>query len=300
MISEKVEEVKKLHQLLYDYPVIGILNMHSLPARQLQKIRDRLRGKAVIRMGKKNLLTRALGDNKIIEKITGEPAIILSKENPFTMFKILKENRAPSSAKAGQIAANDIIVPKGPTPLTPGPAISTLQKLKLKTRVEAGRIAIASDTVVCRAGEAITEEMVAVFSLLKIEPMEVGLDMVAASDQGIIYDKEVLDINVDEYLGNITRSVQQASCLALEIGFLSPDTAPMAIQKAFLEAKALAMKANIMSPDIIDDLLVKAISEAKALEDSIVIKEGIPDKKVEKEEFAKKTEPTGKKGPEDA
>ena len=42
---KKESEVKKLEKLLLEYNVIGILDMHKMPGRQLQKIRDKLNQK---------------------------------------------------------------------------------------------------------------------------------------------------------------------------------------------------------------------------------------------------------------
>ena len=88
-------------------------------------------------MSKKNLILRALDKtdkkmDELKEKIEKETALILTNENPFRIFKIIKENRAPAAAKVGQVATKDITIQKGPTPIAPGPAISTLQKVLQK------------------------------------------------------------------------------------------------------------------------------------------------------------------------
>lgn len=282
--KNKPKEVEKLKELIEHYSVIGLLNMHYLPAKQLQKIKSDLKGMVVIKMSKKSLIKRTLEKNEkdvksLEEKIVGEPAMIFSNEDPFKLFKILKENRSSAPAKLGDIAPHDIVIPKGSTGLPPGPAISTLQKIGLKTTVDKGKIAIANDRVVAKTGEIITEDIVNALNLLKIEPMEIGLDLVAAWQDGKIYDKSVLNIDVDEYLNNIKLAVQQMINLSLNTGYLVPITARMAIEKAFIEAKRLAVFANIIDKNVIDDLLLKAIAEAKSLNALI------PELKEEKKEI---------------
>jgi large subunit ribosomal protein L10 len=237
----------------------------------LQKIKSDLKGIAIIEMGKKNLIRRALEKSKkdvksLEEKIIGEPAMIFSNENPFRLFKILKERRSSAPARLGDIAPNDIVIPKGSTGLPPGPAISTLQKIGLKTTVDKGKISIAQDKVVVKSGEGVNEDVVNALNLLKIEPMEICLDLVTAWQNEEIYDKSVLDIDVDEYLNNINLAVQQMINISLDTGYLMPETAKMALHKAFIEAKELALTANILDKDIIGELLLKAVSEAKALD----------------------------------
>ena len=133
--SEKPQEVERLKKLISTYSVIGILNMHKLPGRQLQKIRTALHGKAVIRMSKKALLEKALEPEhkELTKHIHDEPALIVANESPFSLFKTLKKSRSKAKARAGDIAPSDIVVLKGPTSLPPGPSISTLQNAKIKT-----------------------------------------------------------------------------------------------------------------------------------------------------------------------
>jgi len=305
--KEKSKEVEKLKELIDNHSVVGLLNMHCLPAKQLQKIKSDLKGIAIIEMGKKNLIRRALEKSKkdvksLEEKIIGEPAMIFSNEDPFRLFKILKERRSSAPARLGDVAPNDIVIPKGSTGLPPGPAISTLQKIGLKTTVDRGKISIAQDNVVVKSGEGIHEDVVNALNLLKIEPMEICLDLVTAWQNEKIYDKSVLDIDVDEYLNNINLAVQQMINLSLNTGYLVPITARMAIQKAFVEAKEVAICANIIDRDIIDDLLLKAVAEASLLKDLVpelrkeVKEEG--EKEIKEEKSKEKIEEEPGKGKE--
>ena len=207
--SEKPKEVEKITKMLNEYSIVGILDMHKMPGRQLQKIRDDLRGKVVIKMGRKSILLRSIDScNKkniaaLKEYITREPALIFSNENTFRLFKMIKQNRSPVKAKAGDVIAKEIVIQKGPTELPPGPAISTLQKAGLKTGVQQGKIAVMQDKVVLKSGESVSEDIVNVFSLLKIEPMEIGLGLVVAIEDGIVYKKDVLDVDESYYVNEI-------------------------------------------------------------------------------------------------
>ncbi|MEM7819546.1 MAG: 50S ribosomal protein L10 [Candidatus Aenigmatarchaeota archaeon] len=274
---DKPNELAKLKEIISKYNVICILNMHKLPAKQLQKIKKMIADIAIIRMSKKSMIIKALNElerkniKNLIEKISGEPALLLTNENPFKIFKILKENRMPASAKVGDIAKKDIVIQKGPTNLPPGPAISTLQKVGLKTSVQSGKIVILSDKVICKANEKITEDMVNVFSLLKIEPMELGLDLIAAYENGIIYDKNILDIDLDKYMNDMVKCIQNGINLSLNIGYPTKLTIKLMLQKAFVEAKSICVNANILEKNFIDEILIKAISEAKNLEEKINI-----------------------------
>ncbi len=272
--SEKAEEIQKIKKLAESHKVIGVLNMHKLPARQLQQIRNSLRGKATIKMAKKTLMKRSIEKKSVQEKMEGkkvEPAILFSNENPFRLYKMLKESRSPASAKPGDIASRDIIIQQGPTPLAPGPAISTLQKIGLKASVQGGKIAIMQDKVACKAGDAVTEDVASVLNLLKIEPMEIGLDLIAAFEEGVLYTKEVLDVDQGQYVDDLVRAVQHAVNLSINTGYLTKLTSPIAIQKAFMEARTLCTEADIIEKDFIDEILRKAARQAKAIQSKVNI-----------------------------
>ncbi len=268
--EEKIKEVQDLKQLINDYPIIGIISMHKLPARQLQSIRHSIDAK--IKMSKKTLMLRAIEESdkkdlaKLKENLSGSNAFLFSKENPFRLFKKLKENRSPAPAKVGDVTPKDIIIQKGSTGLPPGPAISTLQKVGLKASMQGGKIAVLQDKVICAAGNTIKEDVAAVLGLLKIEPMEIGLDLVVAYEGGIIYTKNVLDIDTDAYINDLQKSVHQAIDLSLNINYPTKQTIEMMIQKVFMETKSLCVETNILEKDFIDEVLMKAIRQARGLE----------------------------------
>ena len=215
-------------------------------------------------------MKKSLEENQALQqKLDGkklEPALLFSNENPFKLYRILKESRTPASAKPGDIAIKDITIPQGPTPLPPGPAISTLQKVGLKASVQNGKIAVMQDKVVCRTGDAVTEDLASVLNLLKMEPMEIGLDLIVAYEDGVFYGKDVLDVDQAQYISDLQHAVHQAINLSLNTGCITSFTAPMAVQKAFMEARSLAIESNALEKDFIDAVLAKAVRELKAIE----------------------------------
>jgi large subunit ribosomal protein L10 len=273
--KDKPKEVEELVSLMNKYNVIGIINLHGLPTRQLQQIKNSLNDIAITRVSKKTLIKRAIekvdkkGIEKLEEKIEGPCGLLLTNQNPFKLYKYIKQNKSFAAAKKGDLVNKDIVIKKGPLSLPPGPAITALQKLGLKTKVQDGKIHILSERVVLKKGEAVTEDHVNVFNMLKMEPMEIMLNLTCALEDGMLYEKDVLDIDETEYLNNIRDCVQKAINLSLNTGYLTKLTSPLAIQKAFNESKRLCLEANILEGDFIDELLLKAVREAKSLESKI-------------------------------
>ena len=83
----KKKEVEKLMKMMNENPVVGIINMHKMPAPQLQEMRKELKEKAKILMSKKSLMKRALEKSekkdikKLEEYMKGQPALILFLHN---------------------------------------------------------------------------------------------------------------------------------------------------------------------------------------------------------------------------
>jgi len=269
----KKKVVAEFSTLLKEYPIVGVVNMESLPAPQLQKMRSQLRGKVVIKMTKKNYIKFAIesvkDSKKNIEKLEeyfrGMPALLFTKDNPFSLFSTLKKSKSNAPAKAGQTAPNDIKIGAGPTPFAPGPVIGELGALGLQTGVENGKVAIKADKVVVKEGEVIKENVASVLARLGIEPMEIGLDLVATYENGIIYDKSTLDIDEDQFKADLGTAATWAFNLAVEAKYPTKETTELFIIQAFTDAKGLSIEASIPTKDTISNILARAAGQAASL-----------------------------------
>ncbi len=270
--ASKKKEVTELVKLMDQYPVLAVVNMANLPARQLQTMRGQLRGKVVLRMSKRRLIKLALtqskkeGIGKLEGHLKGMPALLFSKESPFTLYKILKKSKSKAPIKAGQIAPNDIIVPAGPTSFSPGPVIGELGALKIKAGIEGGKVAIKQDATVAKEGDVVSSALASILTRLGIEPMEIGLELVAAYEQGEILKKDVLDVDEDAYLAMLAAAHHDAFALSLEIAYPTKETIMHLISQAFRDTKALAIEQGILSKETVEAILGRADAQAQAVQ----------------------------------
>lgn len=270
MVSEKKKAlVLKMIADIKESPIVGVVDLQNLPAQQLQKMRLTLKKKNVsIIMARKRLLKRALTESKkanieqLSEKIKGMPALLFSKDNPFTLYSTIQKNKSEAPAKAGQISPRDIVVKAGPTSFAPGPIISELAAVGIKTKVEAGKLAVIADTVLVKEGQVINTKVAETLKRLDIRPMEIGLDLVAVWENGLVFQAKQLHIDEAEYGRNITQAAQWAINLALEAAYPTAATKELLLQKAFREAKAVALESNIINDVTRDELLAKADRQA--------------------------------------
>lgn len=278
MVSEKkIQSVKELGSMLEKYSVVGILNMHKLPGRQLHFIKEKMRGKAEIKMAKKKLVFKALKDSKktgvtgLERYLKEQPAFLFTNTNPFELAKTLNASKSKAPAKPGDIAPADITVNAGPTSLPPGPAISELQKAGIPAGVEGGKVAVKKDTVVVKAGQEIKKEVADILLKLGIEPMEIGIDLLGVFDNGTIYDKAILFVPPEKYLDDLKAGFVCGLNLSVKINYYTRDNIKIFLSRAHSEGCSLAVKAGYLTKDTVGPILAKAKAEADALQKHIKV-----------------------------
>jgi large subunit ribosomal protein L10 len=269
--KKKKDVVGDLVTLMKEYPIIGLVDMENLPSPQLAKMKKNLKGKVIVRMAKGRLIKIALEKagkeniGKLGEKIRGMPALLFTKDNPFTLYKTLKASKSAAPAKAGQISPKDVVIPEGKTPFAPGPIIGELGQLGIKTGVEDGKVAVKVAKTVVEEGKPFNAKVAEILTRLNILPMEVGLNIVAVFEDGTLFDRKTLDIDEDAYKTDLIRLHQDAMNLAVKIGYASKDTIKVLIQKAHKEASGLADSQSILTSDNVSKILAKAEAHAESV-----------------------------------
>jgi large subunit ribosomal protein L10 len=170
-----------------------------------------------------------------------------------------------TTAKAGDVAAFDVVIPAGNTGQPPGPIIGQLNSVGLPTRIESGSVWVSKDTPVVRKGEVIDERLAGVLSKLGIKPVEGGLAMNVAYDEGLVITKEQLRIDVDGTRKDIEAAYADAFALSLSIAYPTPESTTALLQVAHREAYALSMAAAVPTKETIVDLIKKAYMEMLSL-----------------------------------
>ena len=278
VLEEKRRIIEKIKSLARNYRAVGIVDFRNLPARQLQDLRARLRGTAEIFMTKKRLIRIALEElekegttsiKQLEEHLEGQPALIFTSQNPFKLFKFLKENQSKAPIKAGQEAPEDIVVKAGKTNFTPGPIIGELGAFKIKTGVEGGKVVIKEDVTVAKKGEIVNEKLASILQRLGIEPMRIGLKLNAIWEEGVVYTPEVLDVSTEKILEKITMIARNAHILAIETGYVSKDTINELIAKAYREARMIGIEKGILAKELVKDIISRAEAQAQLLKQKI-------------------------------
>lgn len=261
--------------MMDEYPVIGVLDMHSLPARQLQEIKKELVGTAEIRMTRKNLIHLALEQSSkdsitdLTDNTAIQPALIFSEQNPFKLYKTIQEKKTSAPASGGEIAPNDIVLDEGMTDLDPGPMLGRIQELGAQTAVSDGKIEITQGSVAVPEGDVIDANTAGILNTLGMEPLEVGLDLKLVYEDGELFDKNVLAIDADQYLADVKAAASGAFNLAMNAGFLTETTAVPMLQQAVSEARNLAVNAGVVNEETVETLISQGAGHAAALDAAV-------------------------------
>jgi large subunit ribosomal protein L10 len=269
----KKKEVTEIENLLTSHPVVALVTIDDIPASSMQRIRAGLRDKAVVRSGKNNLIMLALegaekkvpGIKKLEAEMSGQTAIVASELNPFALFKQFQNARTHAPARAGQIAPMDIEVKKGDTPFKPGPIVGDLQKAGIPAAIEAGKVVIKQNKVVVKEGEAISADLAGALDKLGIHPIEIGFDVRAVYEKGLLYKSDVLAVDEEAFKLKFNTAIRNALALAIDRSWFTPQTTPMLITKAARNALAVGIEANFLTKETVNPVLSKAYLQMLAL-----------------------------------
>jgi large subunit ribosomal protein L10 len=275
VLEEKSSEVEAIKDILKGYKSIGIASLQKVRASQLQELKKSMVGKVYFRVLKNTLMKLAIEEmnqadlKKLEEYLDGSNVYLFTDLNPFKLALLLERGKVKTTAKSGDIAAIDVVVPAGNTGQPPGPIISQLNAVGLPTRIESGSVWVSKDTLVVRKGEEINERLAGVLSKLGIKAVELGLSMRAVLDNGLMIVGAQLKVDIEATKKSLEQSNSEAFALALGIAYPTKETITLLLQSAHQKAVALAVGAAIPTKDTIADLIRKANAEMTSLSSAV-------------------------------
>ncbi|MEZ0394281.1 MAG: 50S ribosomal protein L10, partial [Desulfurococcaceae archaeon] len=266
----KVEEVRELARLFKEYRTFAIADITGFPTNQIQKLRKKLDGKAVLRVAKLSLVKLAMEEvgidhGKFEGELTGQKLLIFTNLNAFELAQELEKHKSLTYYKPGDVAETEIVIPEGNTGLQPGPILSVFGRLKVQTKVVGNAIHVAKDTVVAKPGDVVSEDLASILQKLGLPLKEAKLKVRLAYEDGIVIPGESLKINVDHYVDLLKQAALDAMKLGSEIAWPEKELIELALLKASLHARALAVETCLVAPDTIELLLRVAQAKANAL-----------------------------------
>ena len=112
----KAKKVKELKGYLSQYNTVAIASLEKVRAAQLQRLRKKLQESANMMVVKNSIISRAVsettdkeGIEKLVEHLTGPNLYLFTDLNPFKLVMLLEKSRVKASARAGDLAAFDVL-----------------------------------------------------------------------------------------------------------------------------------------------------------------------------------------------
>jgi len=119
------------------------------------------------------------------------------------------------------------------------------------------------------AGEEITSDDAEILNQLGIEPLQIGLDLVIAYNDGEVFSAEELDIDTEQYRQDIESAATAGFNLAVNAGVVNKTTASAIISEAAQKAKNVAISEGLPEEETIEETLSYAASGAEAVDSEI-------------------------------
>jgi large subunit ribosomal protein L10 len=273
----KKEIFSDLQTLLREYSVVAVADLQKVRSSQIQEIRKKLRGKAELVVAKNTILQKASEElasekanvDKFAKSLSGSKVLIFTQMNPFELIVFLNKNKVRVPAKGGDVATGEIMIPAGNTGLQPGPVISEFNEAKVQTRIEGGSIFVAKDTVVAEKGDVLSTKTASLLSKLGMKPMEAGLTLSYAYDNGLVIGPNDLTFDLDQMRSQFSTAARLAFGLAVEAVIMLPETAPAILGKAYRQAVAVSVEAEFFTKETTPKIIQKAYSNMNALSQAI-------------------------------
>jgi large subunit ribosomal protein LP0 len=255
---------KKLDTAINKYKNILVIGVDFVGSRQMQEVRQSIRGQGEIMMGKNTIIRKVLRENSeknpkladLIPLIRGNMGFIFCNGDLNAIRKKVVGFTLPASAKSGVIAPVNVVVPAGPTGLDPGQT-SFFQTLNIGTKIVKGTIEIVSDVHLCTKGEKVSTSAVALLSKLNIKPFEYGIIATHVYEDGAVYEAAVLDLSVSDLVGKFCDACSSLAAISFAIGSVNKVTISHSFGRAFNLLAAVGLESGYIFEElkIVDEMI---------------------------------------------
>ncbi|GAA5904334.1 60S ribosomal protein uL10 RPP0 [Sporobolomyces salmoneus] len=250
--DDKLAYFAKLKDLIETYPSIFIVNVDNVGSNQMHQIRQALRGKGQILMGKNTLVRRAvrliLADNPDFERflphVRGNVGFVFTSADLKEVRDVIVENKVAAPAKAGAVAPNDVYVPAGNTGMEPGKT-SFFQALNIPTKIARGTIEIVSDIHLVPAGQKVDASQATLLNMLNISPFTYGMKIIQIFSEGQLFPESVLNVSEDELLEKFMSGVKAIASISLAINYPTLASVTHSLVNSYKNLLAIALATDI-------------------------------------------------------
>jgi len=269
--KRKAQMYQQLQELPKKYKVLALIKMYKVRSTQILPLRKILKDDVEFVSIKDKVAKKALekldvsGIKDIVGELSGQCMFMFTNMSPFKLNVLLSKNKIMMMARGGDVASLDIVVPAKNTGIAPGPMLTQFKDAGIPTKIDQGTIWIAKDTTPVLKGEVINEKLAAILGKLDIKPVEAGISLYVALEDGVKYAEEEMIIDVDKIRGEFAQAHQEAVSLSIAAAYITPDNISQILSKAAQSARSVSVESGFMTDETKEQILQKADAQAKAL-----------------------------------
>jgi len=269
--KRKTQMYHQLQELPKKYKVLALVRMEKVRASQILPLRKKLRDDVEFVSIKDKVAQKALenvdvpGIKDIVSKLTGQCLFMFTNMSPFKLNVLLAKNKIMLPARGGDIASIDVVVPAKNTGIAPGPMLTEFKNAKIPTKIDQGTIWITKDTIPAKKGEVISEQLAALLGKMDIKPVEAEIVLESALEEGLVYAKEDMVIDVEQFAQEIVQAHQEAISLSIEIAYVTPENVEQILAKAAQSARSVSVESGFLTDETKEQVLQKGQGQAQAL-----------------------------------
>jgi len=269
--KRKTQMYQQLIEIPKKYKVVALVKTDKVRASQLLPLRKALKGQVEFVCVKDRVAQKALeksdipGIKGISDELVGQCLFIFTNMSPFKLNVLLAKNKIMMAARGGDIASIDILVPAKNTGIAPGPMLTEFKEAGIPTKIDQGTIWIQKDTTPVKKGGVINEKLAALLGKLDIKPVEAGISLYTALEEGLKYAAEEMVIDVNAIRNAFAQYHQEAVSLSIEAAYVTAENINQIMGKAAQHARSLSVESGFMTNDTKEQILQKGNAQAKAL-----------------------------------
>jgi len=264
---QQLQDLPRRHKVVALVKLDKVRGAQILPLRKILKddvmfvnIKDRIAKKAF-----ESLDIPGMAD--LAAKFVGQCMLMFTDMSPFKLNILLGKNKIMMAARGGDTSSIDIVVPEMNTGIAPGPMLTEFKEAGIPTKIDQGTIWISRDTTPVHKGEVIDEKLASILGKLDIKPVEAGISVYAALEDGSIYSEDDLVIDVESYRDAIALAHQEAVSLSIEAAYVVPENVSHILARASQHARSLSVESGYMTEETRQQIIQRAAAHAAALAD---------------------------------
>jgi len=269
--KKKTQMYQQLQELPKKYKILALVRMEKVRASQLLPLRKKLQGEVEIISVKDKVAKLALektgikGIEKLVNNLKGQCLFMFTNMSPFKLNVLLGKNKVLLNARGGDLASMDIVIPPKNTGIAPGPMLTDFKENGIPTKIDQGTIWIMRETIPVKKGEVISEKLAALLGKLDIKPIEAGIVLNSALEEGLVYEEAEMIIDVEKFATDLAQAHQEAISLSIEAAYITKDNIKQILAKAARSATSVSVEIGYITDETKEQILQKADAHAKGV-----------------------------------